>query len=460
MKQIFKQIVISAVTLLACISASAYDFEVDGVYYNLTNITENKCVVVGGDINKIGETLKIPSFVTHKNKSLQVTGIENRAFSKSEIKHLIIEEGVSYIGRSAFYSSSKLESVEIKGPLTLYSGSFDWCYNLSIFIAPLLQSFDSGCFRHTKLTEFKIPETMTKIPASSFEYSNIQNIEIPSSITKIEAGAFHECRNLKNIVIPSSITAIEEGAFSECNIEKLIIENSEKPLTLYPSFYESFKSASDYDETIIHGSFFNTKILSFENTGRRLNVKDRENKLISDYSPSYPNSYSPIDGERFRFEFPIKLQSELIIGNDPGYSIDNYYIRNWVEYQNSPSHASRSIVKRPIFKHEDSFERIIVKSEIPPVFTEDPRFENKDYINWTIVVPYGTKTAYENAPIWKNFWNIEEMKSSRILDMQSGSSRMETGRFDVNGNRVNEDFKGITIVKFSDGSTKKFINRR
>ena len=62
----------------------------------------------------------------------------------------------------------------------------------------------------------------------------------------------------------------------------------------------------------------------------------------------------------------------------------------------------------------------------------------------------------------KNFWNIEGFDPSGIDDVTTNtlnpsSSCQEISRYDLNGQSVSEDYKGVVIVRFSDGTTKKII---
>lgn len=98
---------------------------------------------------------------------------------------------------------------------------------------------------------------------------------------------------------------------------------------------------------------------------------------------------------------------------------------------------------------------LTLESATPPVC---PKFSNNQYLNMILYVPAGTLEAYQNADGWKYFFDIREVEVSGVKEVQSGARRV-IGRYDINGSRVDEDFKGITIVKFSDGSTKKYINR-
>lgn len=60
------------------------------------------------------DTLVIPNTVIHNGYEYQVEGIEDNAFiGCKDIKHLIISEGIDYIGRNAFSYCTELQSIHI-----------------------------------------------------------------------------------------------------------------------------------------------------------------------------------------------------------------------------------------------------------------------------------------------------------------------------------------------------------
>lgn len=68
-----------AVFAMALIPASAYEFTVDGIYYNVESLTDLTCSVTSGDESYTGDIV-IPDKVTYKNKTLTVTEIGYGAF--------------------------------------------------------------------------------------------------------------------------------------------------------------------------------------------------------------------------------------------------------------------------------------------------------------------------------------------------------------------------------------------
>jgi len=84
-------------------------------------------------------------------------------------------------------------------------------------------------------------------------------------------------------------------------------------------------------------------------------------------------------------------------------------------------------------------------------------FSESMLLNTTLYVPKGCKGAYEKEDPWRNFWEIQETEFSGVDDAIADYTKTETGRYNLQGHQVTDDYKGVVIVKYSDGSTRKLI---
>ena len=79
---------------LLCTAASAHDFEIDGIYYNITSCTELTVGVTyrGNNYdsysNENSGTVIIPEKVTYNSKEYSVTSIGNYAFCNCSAANL------------------------------------------------------------------------------------------------------------------------------------------------------------------------------------------------------------------------------------------------------------------------------------------------------------------------------------------------------------------------------------
>lgn len=104
---------------------------------------------------------------------------------RTAVKTVVIENGVTTIGNSAFEGCSRLESITI-------------------------------------------PDGVTAIGVCAFEHCSILvSIAIPDSVTTIGNYAFNGCGNLESITIPDCVTTIGNYAFNGCSdLESISIGDS------------------------------------------------------------------------------------------------------------------------------------------------------------------------------------------------------------------------------------------
>lgn len=82
-----KRLTILIAVLLVGLQASAYDFEIDGIYYNVIDATSKNVEVTSGGKAYSGDVV-IPSHVTYEGTEYTVTQIDDKAFAVSSWKTL------------------------------------------------------------------------------------------------------------------------------------------------------------------------------------------------------------------------------------------------------------------------------------------------------------------------------------------------------------------------------------
>lgn len=131
----------------------------------------------------------------------------------SEIKEVVIESGVTSIGKHAFgcYMDSVIVGIT------------------SVEIPSTVTYIDHHAFYNCrKLEKINIPNTVDYIGNYAFaNCKNLKTINIPNSVTYIGDYAFSECRSLLTVNIPTAITSIERGVFANCiELESISIPSS------------------------------------------------------------------------------------------------------------------------------------------------------------------------------------------------------------------------------------------
>ena len=104
--KIIKQLLITMAVLLFSLTANAYDFEVDGVRYDVISFTE-LTVKASSVSGTIVSDLIIPSKVQFNGKELNVIEVGDEfAISNLVISSLTISDGVKSVGDRAFKNCS------------------------------------------------------------------------------------------------------------------------------------------------------------------------------------------------------------------------------------------------------------------------------------------------------------------------------------------------------------------
>ena len=151
-------------------------------------------------------------------------------YNNSDVKKIVIEDGVTSIGAYAFYDCSSLTSITIPSIVTSIGNSaFDGCRSLkSITIPDSVTSIGNSAFEAcNSLSSITLSNNITSIGNWAFHGCSLTSITIPDSVTSIGAMAFHSCSNLKSITIPDSVTSIESAVFYNCtSLTSITIPNS------------------------------------------------------------------------------------------------------------------------------------------------------------------------------------------------------------------------------------------
>ena len=233
-------------TLFVPTLSYAYEFEVDGIYYNknadgeTVSVTYNK-----GEGTDYSGSVTIPSKVTYDGTTYTVTEITEFAFrNNTQLTAVTIANTVTRIGRLAFYNCSSLATIKIPDSVTyigtvafsgtpwwdnqpdglLYIGKVAYKYkgtmpeNTSITIKDGTVCIGASAFAYRSgMTSITLPNSLQEIDGSAFDNcTGLTSVTIPNSVTKLGDSAFYMCSGLTSVTIPDSVTEIGNAVFNDC----------------------------------------------------------------------------------------------------------------------------------------------------------------------------------------------------------------------------------------------------
>ena len=115
-------------------SVSAHDFEVNGIYYNITSKADETVEVTykGNSVHDYKQeyygSITIPQTVRYESTNYKVTSIGRYAFYNCDLTAVNIPESVTSIKDGAFYFCHSLKSVNIPNHVdSISENTFYYC---------------------------------------------------------------------------------------------------------------------------------------------------------------------------------------------------------------------------------------------------------------------------------------------------------------------------------------------
>lgn len=217
----------AAVLLLSATTATAHDFEVDGIYYNKNSDGTSVSVTCEGPYSSAYEDeyvgiITIPAEVSLSDKTFLVSSIGSGAFGEcGKISSVILPNTIKSVCNFAFQGCCGITNIDIPNSVTsIGSYAFKDCSGLtSIGLSNAIESIGERAFMDcTSLSRFIIPNNIKVINVGTFNgCCGLTSVEIPESVTSIGEFAFLGCSSLSSLIMPNSVTDLGDNAFQDCN---------------------------------------------------------------------------------------------------------------------------------------------------------------------------------------------------------------------------------------------------
>ena len=231
--------------------AFAHEFEVDGIFYNITSETDLTVEVTykgsysNSYSNEYSGQVTIPETVTYNSMTYSVTNIGTSTFSGcSNLTNVTIPNNVTSIGNYTFDNCTSLKELRIEDGESTLSLGYNY-YNPSgrgqgLFYDCPLETLYLG--RNIKYTDYSSSYPYTSYPeqygySAFYNTTTLKSVTIGNSVTSIGEYAFSYCRGLKSVTIGNSVTSIGNQAFYCCSgLTSVTIGNSVTSIGNY-AFY-------------------------------------------------------------------------------------------------------------------------------------------------------------------------------------------------------------------------------
>lgn len=167
-------------------------------------------------------------------------------WNNTDIKNVVIEEGITTIADEVFSGCSNLKSVVLpEGIESIGKEAFANCHTLTDMVIPesVTNIGEKAFFGTRSLTEVIIPKGVTTIADGAFWGCGFTKITIPEGVTTIGEKAFARS-GLIEVVFPKTVTSIGNGTFWECE-NLLRVEIPKEVKTMGSVLFEDTENITD-----------------------------------------------------------------------------------------------------------------------------------------------------------------------------------------------------------------------
>jgi hypothetical protein len=248
------------------VSAGAYDFMVDGIYYDINEDGTTLAIVPDESYKDFTGDLVLPDTVTYNGAKYTVTSIKNEAFKNCNgLTSVTLSSTVTTVGMMAFDHCVNLETLNIGTSFNMWGSSpFSNCKNVKTVnwnarkIHPFSSYHASPLLGYSNVTTFNVGPDVEEIPENllySFFSLNtinwnarncanspfatlrddikalVKTVNIGDSVRSIPHSFIAGMKNVEILSIGKSVTSIGDSAFIHCaNITSAVFNNNLKEI--------------------------------------------------------------------------------------------------------------------------------------------------------------------------------------------------------------------------------------
>lgn len=378
----------------------------------------------------------------------------------------VMKDGVMY---TSDYSVLKLAPVKgitdlkvDRRCLGIDGGAF-WSSSIqNITLPETLVAIGYGAFESSQLSSINWPKNLVWIDTEAFANTQFTEITLPDNINYINDGAFASCAKLTKVTIPSGVKRIYNHAFNNCSALKTVVaEGSVAPTLMeaYESYEEAFygiasgatitvpKSSKDSYSKEGYDSYFTIN----ESQAGTLKVVSVTPEVSSELLAKFqPMSFN------ITFDRPITIDNDSpavrIQKGDGGsktelFSLSASFVEpdgSWHVVDNSSDHKTITVWAddgygdgdTQTFSTADTTYYVTIPSKIVKALS------GQEVSEQITLFYHGAKLGMGINGIFTD----NKTADNRIVE-----------RYNLNGQKVSADRKGLQIIRYADGTTRKII---
>ena len=223
-----KKFLLTFLMLIVAVPLWAYDFEVDGVYYDIQGDSNRVWVTHDGSRNGgcYSGSVTIPYSVTYEGRTYYVDAIFNEAFwNCTNLETVSVEANLTYIGPRAFYNCTSLYRFYTAEPTYLKTIAEEAFYNCSEFNFAMFTGisyvteigrnafYGTSWYNNQKDGILYMSGNGNTICYGYKGAKPTGTLTIKDGTTLIADYAFNGCSGITDVIMPSSIKYVGARAF-------------------------------------------------------------------------------------------------------------------------------------------------------------------------------------------------------------------------------------------------------
>ena len=459
----------------------------DYTFYGCTSLTSVEMPLT---VTKIGnQAFYRCTALVRQDIPSNVTEIGSEAFCGcSRLIDLTIPSGINSIGERAFKDCNALTTLYALGasPIAITSNTFENVNKCTLYVPQgsrqeywlkdgwgdlnRVAEFDPealitepvsihvqtagtlhnmlDCFRRYRIQNLKVTgnindadiHTIRKMsgyidPGAYMRYDGrLQHLDLSGATIVTDDWDFATCR-LTSVALPTGLTAIPNQAFAECNE----LESAPIPQGVTSIGYDAFGNCHKLASITLPAGLTNLQSGAFFGCASLTSIV-------------IPSGVKVIEGKTFSYCTGLKsltLQEGIT-------DIWDYAFTDCTLLTTITLPSTLGTICDAAFYRCNSLKSIYALNP-QGIGIKGKPFEEYTQSQCTLYVPEGSMYNYKYWKEWNAFNHIVEFSPTGIDGVHSATERREVERYDTSGRRLTSPTKGLNIVRFNDGTTRKVM---